>query len=65
MFFLKILFMTDTHIRGLNPKNRIDDFVQSLENKLYEIIDIIHEENIDYIIHGGDFLIGQIYLFLL
>jgi len=52
---LKILFMTDTHIRGLNPKNRIDDFVQSLENKLYEIIDIIHEENIDYIIHGGDF----------
>lgn len=54
MFFLKILFLTDTHIRGTNPKNRIDDFVQTLENKLCEIVNIINEENIDFVIHGGD-----------
>lgn len=54
MSTLKILFLTDTHIRGTNPKNRTDDFVHTLENKLNEIVDIIDKENIDYIIHGGD-----------
>lgn len=52
--FLKILYFTDTHIRGTNPKNRKDDFVQTLENKLLEIVDIINDNQIDYVIHGGD-----------
>ena len=52
--FLKILYFTDTHIRGTNPKNRKDDFVQTLENKLLEIVDIIKKNNVDYVIHGGD-----------
>lgn len=51
---MKILFFTDTHLRGTNPKNRKDDFVTALENKLNEIIDIIDSEDIDYVIHGGD-----------
>ncbi len=51
---MKILYFTDTHIRGSNPKNRKDDFVLSLEDKFNEIIDIINKRDIDYIIHGGD-----------
>lgn len=51
---MKILYFTDTHIRGTNPKNRKDDFVKTLEDKLLEIVDIIEENNIDYVIHGGD-----------
>lgn len=51
---MRLLYFTDTHIRGTNPKNRKDDFVQTLENKLTEIVDIINKENIDYVIHGGD-----------
>lgn len=51
---LKILFFTDTHIRGTNPKNRKDDFLVSLENKFKEINDLITSLNVDYVIHGGD-----------
>ena len=51
---MRILYFTDTHIRGTNPKNRKDDFVQTLENKLLEIVDIINNNKIDYVIHGGD-----------
>ena len=51
---MKILYFTDTHLRGTNPKNRKDDFVQTLEDKLIEIINLVNENNIDYVIHGGD-----------
>jgi len=51
---LKILFFTDTHIRGTTPKNRKDIFVDSLENKLLEISNIIEEQDIDFVLHGGD-----------
>lgn len=54
MFSLRILYFTDTHIRGTSPKNRKDDFVLTLENKILEIIDIVNTQNIDYVIHGGD-----------
>lgn len=51
---MKILFFTDTHIRGNNPANRIDIFVDALEEKFIEIKDIIKNENIDFVLHGGD-----------
>jgi len=51
---MKILFFTDSHIRGTNPKNRTDEFILTLENKFKEIVNIIENENIDYVIHGGD-----------
>ncbi|NMA49738.1 MAG: metallophosphoesterase [Tissierellia bacterium] len=51
---MRILYFTDTHIRGTNPKNRKDDFVKSLELKLEEIVEIVNIKNIDYVIHGGD-----------
>ena len=51
---MRILYFTDTHIRGSNPKNRIDDFVESLEEKFEEIVHIVNTKDIDYVIHGGD-----------
>lgn len=51
---MRILYFTDTHIRGNNPKNRKDDFMQSLEEKFLEIARLIREEKVDFIIHGGD-----------
>lgn len=54
MIILKILFFTDTHIRGSNPKNRKDNFADSVEKKLLEIVDIIDKNNVDFVLHGGD-----------
>lgn len=51
---MKLLFFTDTHIRGTTPKNRKDIFVDTIERKLVEIINIIKEEKIDFVLHGGD-----------
>ncbi|HOK63610.1 MAG TPA: metallophosphoesterase [Soehngenia sp.] len=51
---MKILFLTDTHLRSSNPKNRKDDFQETLEEKLIEIAQIVDENDIDYVIHGGD-----------
>lgn len=51
---MKILYLTDTHIRGTNPTNRKDDFTESLENKFKEIVSLVFHENIDFVIHGGD-----------
>lgn len=51
---MKILYFTDTHIRGTNPKNRTDNFTQALANKISEIIELTNDLEIDYIIHGGD-----------
>ena len=51
---MRILYFTDTHIRGTNPKNRRDDFVESLELKFQEIVETVASKDIDYVIHGGD-----------
>ncbi|MGE5329977.1 MAG: metallophosphoesterase family protein [Deltaproteobacteria bacterium] len=51
---MRFLFFTDTHIRGTNPKSRLDDYYLALKNKFEEIVDIIKKNDIDYVIHGGD-----------
>lgn len=51
---MKILYFTDTHIRGNNPKNRKDDYQETLKNKLMEVVNISIEENVDFVLHGGD-----------
>lgn len=51
---MRILYFTDTHIRGTNPKNRTDNFTETLVNKLSEIVSLSNDLKIDYIIHGGD-----------
>lgn len=54
MLYLKLLFFTDSHIRGITPKNRKDIFVDTIEQKLIEITNIIKENNVDFVLHGGD-----------
>lgn len=51
---MKILYFTDTHIRGTNPKNRLDNYYETLKIKFNEINNIIKEKEIDYVLHGGD-----------
>lgn len=51
---MKILYFTDTHIRATNPKSRKDNFYETLITKFEEVSKIIHDENVDYVIHGGD-----------
>lgn len=51
---MRILYFTDTHIRGTTPKNRKDDYTDTLEKKFLEILEIIKDEKIDFVIHGGD-----------
>ncbi|WP_138158913.1 metallophosphoesterase family protein [Peptoniphilus catoniae] len=51
---MKFLYFTDTHIRATSPKNRLDDFLQTLKNKINEVADISIRENVDFVLHGGD-----------
>lgn len=51
---MKILFLTDTHIRANSPKSRLDDFDKAIEDKFCDISKIIDKYNIDFILHGGD-----------
>ncbi len=51
---MRLLFFTDSHIRGTNPRSRTDDFYSTLKNKFNELIEIIRQNEIDYVLHGGD-----------
>ncbi|AEV68964.1 metallophosphoesterase family protein [Acetivibrio clariflavus] len=51
---MKLLFFTDTHIKGTNPKNRKDNYYETLKRKFREIGDIAKDLEVDYILHGGD-----------
>ncbi|HEU4965639.1 MAG TPA: metallophosphoesterase [Bacilli bacterium] len=52
---MKLLYLTDTHIRASSPQNRTDDFVETLKNKFREVNEIARREQVDAILHGGDF----------
>lgn len=51
---MKFLFFTDSHIRGTAPRNRKDNFFETLKAKFQEVISISRELDVDYILHGGD-----------
>lgn len=51
---MKLLYFTDTHYRGTNPQNRLDNFFETQKNKTREVLEIAKEEGCDYILHGGD-----------
>ncbi|MBA4542242.1 MULTISPECIES: metallophosphoesterase [Thermoactinomyces] len=51
---MRILYMTDTHIRGTSPRSRTDQFEQTIRLKLEEVIQIAEREQVDFILHGGD-----------
>ena len=51
---MRFLFFTDTHIRGTNPQNRKDNFLQTLHQKVEEVLSIAQNSKVDIILHGGD-----------
>jgi len=51
---MKLLFFTDTHIKGTTPKNRKDNYYETLKRKFHEIGNISRKLDVDYILHGGD-----------
>lgn len=51
---MRLLYFTDTHIRGSNPRSRVDNFNNTLKNKFNEITEICVEEKIDHVLFGGD-----------
>lgn len=51
---MKILYFTDTHYRGTNPQNRLDNFLETQVKKTEEVMEIARMEDVDYILHGGD-----------
>ena len=61
---MKFLFFTDSHIRGTTPKNRKDNFYETLKTKLLEITNISKKLDVDYILHGGTGLTDRIFLHL-
>jgi len=51
---VKLLYLTDTHIRGTSPRSRIDDFAQALLAKLREVLSLARLHGVAAILHGGD-----------
>lgn len=51
---MKLLYLTDTHIRGTTPRSRLDDLPQALLAKLAEVVALARQHGAAAILHGGD-----------
>lgn len=51
---MKILYVTDTHIRGTSPRSRLDDYPAAMRAKLGEVVDLARACGAAAILHGGD-----------
>ncbi len=51
---MKLLYITDTHLRGTPPQHRLDDFPAVLRAKLAEVVALAHRHQVRAILHGGD-----------
>lgn len=52
---MKLAYLTDSQLRGNNPRHRIDDFHAAVIGKLREVLEIGRREEVDAYYHGGDF----------
>lgn len=52
---MKILVIGDLHERVTSPENRIDNFQETLKNKVNEIINLARTNKVSAILHTGDF----------
>lgn len=50
----KFLFVGDLHLRGTNPRNRIDDYKEVAKQKLKEVFKIAVDNAVDAILQPGD-----------
>lgn len=51
---IKLLYSGDKHIRGTNPRNRLDDYKEALKRKFMELFKIAEQMQVDAIIDPGD-----------
>jgi exonuclease SbcD len=51
---MRLLYFTDTHIRGTSPRGRTDDFFAAMKQKFAEIIQLANDNQVDAVLHGGD-----------
>ena len=51
---MRLLFLTDTHIRGTSPRSRTDDYQQTIKRKLLEVKEMVQRNKVDVVLHGGD-----------
>jgi len=52
---VKLLFFTDSHLRGSSPVNRKDILSKTLMAKLTEVVNLANDHRVDFVLHGGDF----------
>jgi DNA repair exonuclease SbcCD nuclease subunit len=52
---MKLLYFTDSHVRGTTPENRLDNFIDALRAKFVDIVQIAKQEKINVLTCGGDF----------
>lgn len=51
---IKLLFFTDPHFTAKNPQSRKDNMFNTVKEKTREILNISINEDIDYVLCGGD-----------
>ncbi len=51
---IRLLYFTDPHIRGNNPRARVDDFPATIKTKLRECWDLAKQYQCQAVICGGD-----------
>lgn len=51
---IRLLYFTDPHLRGTNPRARIDDYPGALKAKLREVFSLAAKHNCDAVVCGGD-----------
>lgn len=52
---IRFAFFTDIHLSGIAPRHRVDDYPQTLLNKLRETYETAESESCDFVAFGGDF----------
>lgn len=53
---IKLVYLTDTHVRANSPSSRLDFFPETIIKKLTWVGEYANSVNADAIIHGGDWL---------
>ena len=51
---IRTLFFTDVHISGRNPRARVDNFVETVFDKLKQVVKLSKDMNCDFVLFGGD-----------
>lgn len=51
---MRLIYLTDTHIKSSTPENRRDNFLETIYRKLLEVTGLCRDLQVDFVIHGGD-----------